>query len=236
MRLEPAEAARICGPAARTLTDALELQKDANDLMWLVESLESVASRLEPAEAGRICGQAARMLIPYMERIRSTASPYETPSTRSVCFVSSRMDPSEAASMLAIAIEHAENADVRHSLVLSLVSVAGRLDAAEDARICRQAARVLIAALGPATESSACMLLAEEVVSVVGRFDKTEAAQICRQAAQVLVVAFAREKDANARNLLASALATLSARLDSAEAARICARPQARFPTPWSGR
>jgi hypothetical protein len=134
------------------------------------------------------------------------------------------MDPADAASMLATALERAQNAHVRRELVLSLASVAGRRDAVEAGRIRRQAARVMIAALGREKDANACAMLAEDVVSVVSGMDKTEAAKIIGQAAQLLAGAFARETDANARNSLASALAKVSARLEPAEAARTCGR------------
>jgi hypothetical protein len=124
-------------------------------------------------------------------------------------------------SLLAAAIERADNGHVRHVCAQSLASVAGRLDAAEDARVCRQAARALIAAFGRETNVGTRSFLAEDVVSLVGRLDKVEAAQICGQAAQVLADAFAREMDADARFVLASALAKVSARVDPTEATRI---------------
>ncbi|MGO9470660.1 MAG: protein kinase domain-containing protein [Isosphaeraceae bacterium] len=223
-RLEPPEAAQVCGQAALTLVAALEREKDVQAWAWLADGLESVASRMEPTQARHIRGQAARLLIPSIERIPSTVSldGYYNPGTQWVTLVSSWMTPSEAASMLAVAVERAENAEVRHAFVLGLASAAGRLEAAEDARICRRVARALIAALGRETNVSACPSLTDGIVVVVGRLDKIEAAQICGEAAQVLVASFAREKGAHARSSLASALSRVSERLDPAEAARIC--------------
>ena len=175
---------------------------------------------MESSEAAQICGQATRLLIPRMERIRSTENLDSSQVTEAVASASSRMDPSEAASMLAAAVERSENADVRHALVLGLVIVAKRLDTAEDERICGQVARVLIAALGRETNVSIRLLLAEDVVAVVDRLVKTEAARFCGQAAQVLTVAFASEADANARDRLAIALTRVSARLVPADVTR----------------
>ncbi len=226
-RLEPAEAARICGQAARSLANALEREKDATVCGFLGDSFESVTSRMEPAPAARICGEVARLLIPFLERMRSTDSfGHYSPGLEWVSFVSSRMDPAEAASLLLAAVERSENGQVRHAFVTSLASAAGRLDAAEDARICHQAARVLIAALGTQTNVYSS-LLAEDVVAVVARFDKTEAALICGQAAQVLATALTNQTDTNARSVLAGCLAMVSSRLAPAEAARICS-PAAR--------
>jgi hypothetical protein len=224
-RMEPAQAARICGQAATMIEAALEWEKDADACAVLAGSLESLASRMEPAQATRICEQLARRLIPDLERIPSTVSfkgIYGSPGASWLPLVSTRMDPTEASSMLAAALDRAENPDVLHELVLGLVSLAGRQDAVEAGRICRQAARVLIASLGRKTNAPAARTLTEDVLSVVSRLDKTEAAQICGQAAQVLAVAIAREADAPSRSSLASALATISARLAPSEAAHIC--------------
>ncbi len=106
--------------------------------------------------------------------------------------MSSRIDPPEAASILAPAVQRAEEiVAARHALVGSLAFVAGRLDAAEGARICRQAARVLAAALGQETNTNARTLVLEDLALLASRLEKTEAAQICCQATQVLEVAFA---------------------------------------------
>jgi Protein kinase domain len=223
-QLDATESERICGQAARTLVAALEREKDARACATLANGLEPVVSRLEPAQAALICGRVARMLIPYTERIPST-DPFGdgyAPGAEWVSFLSSRIDPAEAASILATAVERAENAAVRHYMVRSLVPVAGRLAAAEDARVCRDAARVLIAALSRETDVDVRCRLAEDLVSVVDRLDKTEAAQICGQAAQVLTVALAREMREHAGASLAIALGTVSARLRPGEATRTC--------------
>ena len=62
-----------------------------------------------------------------------------------VPLVSSWVIPAEAASMLTVASERAENAEIRYALLLGLAAAAGRLDAVEAAKICRRAAHGLIA-------------------------------------------------------------------------------------------
>ncbi len=225
-RLEPAEAARLCGRAASTLVVALEREKDANGYSSLAYCLQSLASRMEPAEAARVCGSAARLIIPSLERIRWTGSfgRNQSPSYEWVSSLVRRMDPAEAASLLTLAVERAEKADVRDTLVRNLVSVAGRLGRGEEKRICRQAARFMVAALGREKKVDAHPSLAEGLGVLVARLDKVEAAELCGQAAQVLAVDFARETDADTLESLARGLASVSTRLDPAEAARLCGR------------
>ena len=186
-RLEPAEAARICGQAAHTLVAALEREKDPNEHRWLAMALQSLASRMELGQAEQICGQATRLLVPSLERMRATDSfsPGDTPWLSDL---SNRMDPTEAASVLASAIERAQNAEVRDMLVSSLASVADRLDAAESRRIRRQVARHLISTLERETNVDSYPLLAGSILTLMVRIDNTEASQICGQAAQILVV------------------------------------------------
>ncbi len=222
-KLDPAGAARVCGQAARTLTAALERESNPDDWRTRVADLESWAMWLEPAEASRICGQVARLLIPLSDQIRSTDNPgYYSPGFQWISFVSSRMDPAEADSLLSAAVPRAENDHVRHELVLGLIILAGRRDAAEASKIYRQVARVSIDDLGRMTDVSAYPVLAADLVAAAGQLDKTESAQHCAEAAKVLSAAFAQKKDDSSRYSIGTALASVSARLEPAEAARIC--------------
>jgi hypothetical protein len=57
-RLEPGEAAALCGQAGRTLTQAKKNTTDPKELLALSEGLSAVAARLEPGEAARTLTQA----------------------------------------------------------------------------------------------------------------------------------------------------------------------------------
>jgi hypothetical protein len=57
-RLQPAEAAALCGEAARVLADALAKERDPGALPRLAEALGAAAARLEPAEAARLLAGA----------------------------------------------------------------------------------------------------------------------------------------------------------------------------------
>ena len=190
-RLEPPEAARLCGQAAHTRVAALEREKDPNGHTWLAMAVQSLASRMELGQAKQICGQATRLLIPSLERIPATNTfyPGETPWLSDL---SNWMDPTEAASLLAAAIERAQNAEVRSLLVSSLACAADRLDTAESRKIRGQVARHLITTLERETNVDSQPLLAGGILTLMVGIDNTEASQMCGQGAQILVVAFAR--------------------------------------------
>ena len=175
------------------LAAAMEREQDVNNWGCLAYGLVTVAGRMEPEQAARMCGQAARRILSSGDRILSTA-PFSfnvySSGTELVSLVTSRLDASQAASMLVAALRAAESAEIRHQLVPSLVSAAGRLDGAKDARICLKAADILIAALKGETKVDIQRVLAEDIVSVVGRSDKTVAARPCGQAARSLADAF----------------------------------------------
>ena len=222
-KLYPADAARVCGKAERALAAALERESHPDAWWAAAAGLESWATWLEPAEASRICGQVARLLLPMVDRIRSTDfRGYYSPGFEWVPFASTRMDPAEGTALLSASLPRAENADLRHELVMGLVTLAGRRDAADAGKIYRQVAGVLLDDLGRMTYLSAYPVLAQDLVAVTGRLNKTEAAQNCAEAAKVLSAAFLAEKDASARDSISSALASVSTRLEPAEAARIC--------------
>jgi hypothetical protein len=231
--LDPVEAARVCGGCARNFLTLLEREKDAGACASLAFGLESLAMRMEPSQAARICGQASRLLSPYLEQILSTPSltggydspgPGPGPGVEWLTFVSTHLDPVEATSMLATELDRAVSNGVRHELARNLTSVAVRLEAADRERVCRQAARVLIAALRREPKVNDRCSLAEDVGTVVLRLDKHEAAQICSQAAEVLANAIAREPNANDRLSLTRALVTVSARMHPEQATGSCAR------------
>jgi tRNA A-37 threonylcarbamoyl transferase component Bud32 len=84
-RLEPAEAGRASGAAARLLAQALEKETDSGERRGLAEGLASVAGRLEPAEAARVIqaldkeknSGASRSLAQCLAAVRGCLEPDE---------------------------------------------------------------------------------------------------------------------------------------------------------------
>jgi predicted Ser/Thr protein kinase len=223
-RLDPAEAARICGQAGRTLLAALERDGNAVSSLWFANGLEWVVSRMERAEAARLCDQAARRLIPRLERTPADArfNGEDEPELHCIPYLLTGTDPAEAVRMLVPVLERVQNSAIRHRVAQTLISVASRLDAAEEARICRQAALSLASALERQTDFDTRSSLSEDLALVAGRLDRKEAETICRQAARVLTAALAQETKAHARFGLANGLVAVADQLNPVEAALTC--------------
>ncbi len=66
-RLDPAEAARVCGPAAKVLAEDLKHATDAFARQTLAAVLTSLAARLDPAEAAKVCRKSMRILLAARE-------------------------------------------------------------------------------------------------------------------------------------------------------------------------
>jgi len=61
--MEPAQAAQVCGRAARLLAARLEQETDADARNTLARALAAVAGRMEPAQAAQVCGGVMRIFI-----------------------------------------------------------------------------------------------------------------------------------------------------------------------------
>ena len=71
-RMEPTQAARLCGEAGNALATAIEREKNHTVRAKLSDAFSSVAIRMEPIQAARVCGQAARSLSHALERESNT--------------------------------------------------------------------------------------------------------------------------------------------------------------------
>src|SRR5262249_42177493 len=102
-RMEPAEAARACGEAARSLTDALFKQpKHVHHRSDLGGDLAVVAARMDPADAARVCAEAARVLS---ETLADEANELARADlVDGLAAVAARMDPADAARVVETAI------------------------------------------------------------------------------------------------------------------------------------
>jgi hypothetical protein len=94
-RMEPAEAVRICGRAAKTLADALDHQTGAYARSSLASALSQVAARMEPTQAARIYGQAAKTLADALAR--ETDANAHWSRARALSKMAVQMEPVEAA-------------------------------------------------------------------------------------------------------------------------------------------
>jgi tRNA A-37 threonylcarbamoyl transferase component Bud32 len=224
-RLDAAEGARVCGPAAKVLTSALERETDATARNHLAQGLSSLAVRLDTAEAAKMLGGALE---------RETDARVRNQLANGLSSLAARLDAAEAAracgpaaKVMAAALDRNATAYDLNVWAEELSSLAARLDAAEAARVCGPAAKVMADALKHETNTDARRDLASGLSSLVERLGAAEAARVCGPAAKVMADALVHERwDEDSDNLLSewsslSGLSSLAARLDAAEAARV---------------
>jgi serine/threonine protein kinase len=213
-RLDPADAARTCGPAANFLADALAGERVKG--YWrgrLAEGLAAVAGRIDPADATRTCGPAARLLAEDVRRLTNTLD--RSKAAEGLAAVAGRLDPADAARVcgptariLADALKSEPDAKNHQPLAAGLAAVAGRLAPAD-------AAQLLGTALETEREYDARSRLAEGLTVVARRLDPDKAVRLLDEALK-------REGVSNLRMWLAEGLAAAAERLPPSEAARAC--------------
>jgi hypothetical protein len=248
-RLERAEAARICGPAAQTLASALDMK----------------VSEPPSPESGMMGGMTGMMMMRGMMGGMGQSDPIVTLSS-DLTSVATKLETAQAAPILLNALERTKHPDAHAAIAKGLVTLADRMDRPEAAKICRRAleilvaaremgeplvrlmekmlpemlpadaAQVLVKAMERETNADTCDALASALARVSAQLEPAQAAHLCGQAAQHLATALAQATDAQSCNILASALGKVSARLDPAEAARLCGRAARHLPPHWSGR
>jgi hypothetical protein len=228
-RMEPAEAARVCGRAAEVLVDALERGKYDDGHKLLACGLATIVTeRMKPNEAVRLLVLALERVKDYDEINAWISMAYGESESRGLAFQVERLTTVEAANVCAQAarsltavLEKETDAAARWSLALGLTTVASRMDQAECRQICGQAARSLVAALENETDAAARCSLSLGLTTVARRMDPADAAHVCGHAARLLSVAFEKEKDGTDRGLLAFGLASLIVRLNQDEAVQV---------------
>ncbi len=231
-RLDPTEAARICGRAAKTLAEALARERDASARSSLASALSNVAGWTDPTEAARICGQAAKVLTEALGREKDANARSSLASALST--VAGRMEPAGASKTLAEAFGRMADDPTLWSasmvtetsagwtLATALSEVAVRMDATDASRTCGRTAKTVAGALDHDMDAYSRLLVASALSAVAVRMDPTEASRICGQAAKILAEALERSTDASERSWLASALSEVAGRMDPTEASRIC--------------
>jgi serine/threonine protein kinase len=216
-RLGSAEAAAVCGLAARDLAEAIAREQDAGGRSWLAGTLATLSGRLGSAEAAAACGPAARDLAEAIAREKDydarsrLAGALETLSGR---LGSAEAEPVARALVEAIAREQNDGARSRLDLTRALATLSGRLGSAEAEPV----ARAVAEAITREKDVSGLSDLAGALVALSGRLGAAEAAALCGPAARAVAEAIAREKDGDALSKLAYAFEALSGRLGAAEA------------------
>ena len=214
---------------ARVLFDALKQEKNVK-LRWrLTGELCATAEKMSSKEAERIYRSMVTEIIEAITtRKDGPHVSYDDELAHGLEIASSELDRARAgelAGILSGMIERADDNVNLQSLARALVAVAGRMEAAEAARVCRPFARSLVAAIEPSISLGPSDYFAETLVMVAGRLEPAEAARVCGPVARALADAIEQEREASKRRTLGEILATgISDRLEPAEAARLSGR------------
>jgi hypothetical protein len=216
-RLEPNEAAPLCGQAAATLTQAMASMTRTTvpyALRELVQGLEAVAARLEPKAAA----EAAANLVQAISK--STHPQVLQHLAQGLAAVAARLEAKEAAEVAAIltqAMSQARFPDDLRPLAQALAAVGARLEAKEATEV----AATLTQAMSRTTDPKRLQHLAQGLAAVAARLGPNEAARACGQAAATLTQAMASMTTRPWEDLppLAQGLSALAPRLEPKEAA-----------------
>jgi serine/threonine protein kinase len=207
------------GRAARLLASAIAQEKDTKVRSWMGAGLCLIAQRMDPAETGQNCGPVVdSMTTALTTRVRYID--YLVGGFVIVASNLSQFDARRVTGMLLDALKRESDTNVRNKLASALLSVAGRIDPVEAARICGQAATVFINAIVKETNANARLTLVSELALMAARWDAAEGTEISRRAASVLADAMAKETYI-ARLSTAKAMAALSNGMEADEASQM---------------
>ncbi len=216
-RLEPKEAAQVCGQASATLSQAMSKTTEPYALANLSQGLSAVAARMEPKEAAVVCGQAADILTQAMNR---TMAPHALLSlSQGLSAVAARLEPKEAAvvcgqaaSILTLAMSKTADLYALQQLSQALSAVAARMEPKEPAAALTQTMSRIV-------DPNALVYLSERLSEVASRLEPKEAVVVHRQAAATLTLAMSKTTDLYGLLMLLERLSTVAACMEPKEAA-----------------
>jgi hypothetical protein len=192
-RLEPQEAARACGQAVATLTEAISNTLDSNGLQSLARGLAAIVAYVEPKEAAT----AAATITEVMNK--TTDPNVFVYLSFGLSALASRLEPQEAARVcgraaatLTEAMTPATSPFTLSYLAEVLSAVVVRLEPREAARVCGHAVTTIIEAMN----------------------------RVCGHAVTTIIEAMNRTMDPNVWGSLSLGLSAVAARLPPKEAAQ----------------
>jgi serine/threonine protein kinase/pilus assembly protein TadC len=212
-RLEPKQAAELCGQPAATIAQAMSKNTDDFALLNLARGLSAVSARLEPNEAAKLCGQPAATIA---QTIKVTEAPDALRSlARRLSAVSVRLEPkaaTEVAATLTQAMSKTTNRGAILDLAQALSAVAARLEPKDAAEV----AATLTQTMSKTRDGIALQNLAQALSAVASRLEP-------KAAAATLTQAMSKNTNDFALLSLARGLSAVSARLEPKEAAEVAA-------------
>jgi serine/threonine protein kinase len=218
VRLEPKEAARVCGQAAATLIKAMSKNLNPHALQSQAQGLSAVAACLEPTEAAQLCGQAAAILIQVTRR-SWPAGALEW-LVEGLSALSARLEPQEAAELAATLIQAMSNKTTAWSglgsLAQALSAVSARLQPKEATKL----AATLTQAMSKTTNPYALQSLAQGLSAVAARLEPKEGAATLTQA-------MSKTSDPHQLGALAQGLSAVDTRMERKESDAVCVQAAA---------
>src|SRR5205814_287121 len=119
-------------------------------------------------------------------------------------------EPFVAAHTLVAVLEQEKDANASHTLAVAVSAIAGRIDKAQAAQTCGQAARLLAAKLKDDMDAASRNRLAQALAAVADRMEPTEARRVCCGVIRLVLSArFGEQQDRNDRNTLDGTVAML---------------------------
>ena len=220
-RLDPAEAARFCGRAARILAIGPAGEESANDRNVAIHALVELSTFLEPAEG-------AQRLATALDQLKDDHLARKS-LVDGLAMISVRLDPARSAQLCGPAAQGLVNALARATDPGAMVNLEGELaslseglEPVQAARVRDQVTQYLAAGLARQTDAQTGTAVARFLSRVSARSAPADAARTCDQAASMLVAAMERDKDAADRVGLANGIQAVAGRLEAARAADIC--------------
>jgi hypothetical protein len=217
-RLEPADAARICTPAARFLMAGLDVDSkpDLGSVLRIAKGCTLLAGRLEDADAERlqsVCGEQARNLTDRLRAEKWSSGSAEGLRTiiATLSEVVTAVDSADAARLCGEAVQalialHEQvgknDTELDSSVNRGLVQLVPRMQPEE-------AARLLSDALRRSPNAPFRGDLAAGLASVAVRMDTEQRAAVCAATARDLLQGMHRTTDHNDLGHLARGLAAV---------------------------
>jgi hypothetical protein len=169
-RLEPKEAAAVCGPAASTLAASVSKTTDGSQLVLLVEGLTAVAAHLEPKAAAATCSPAAATLTQSLGKTTAHLGYGERLGDILVA-LAERLEPKDATAFLTQTLSKPLYDSTKRALSESLAAVAARLEPME----AKKATAALLQAISQTTDPNELRWLVQGLAATAPRLGPHEA-------------------------------------------------------------
>ncbi|HVC93782.1 MAG TPA: serine/threonine-protein kinase [Pirellulales bacterium] len=193
--IDPAKGRELAQSVASVLKEALSREKGQTSVVSLAKAIAATAAWMEPADAERVCGEAAKLLVDATHDKTHPLSPFHY-------------------GIPGISYDYPAQ---------ELVLLAARMSPTDGARVCGEAARLLLDVMHERTDSNTCVTLARGLADLAVGMSPGDAAGIRDEAAHALTNALENRLKFHEHTAdLVRALAQLASTMEPPERARVC--------------